>query len=474
MQTLKNEIRETYSALYEATHDTLAEWWSFIRDAWPLLTLVAVALLGTWFYVDPPPPRHIYMAAGIPGSSYDVLAKKYVTYFAKRGITLSLIATRGAQDNLDYLATRKEGVQAAFVQAGIDSIDPKVKIESLGSIAYEPIWFFYRRPALQASDFNGKPESVRRIDQARISLGVPGSASHAQSLKIMSVLEVAPGPHFKYLPYEAGVKALQKGEIDGLFLVESYDSQSVQDLLKDPAIEVADFQTADAFAHFLPYLKTIRIPHGGFSLKRDLPAADMQILATTTHILVDKNLHPAIQFLFLQAATAINGSSTFFTQRGEFPSYKSSDFTESVVANRFEKNGTPWLMDYFPFWLAELINRIAVLVLPICAVAYPFMLALPGFRLKRVRKRLSTLYADLHAFEEDLRVDYDPAKQDAYLRMINQLEYRALHLSVPGSLISEYYSLRASIDHVRAVLTRDGYGYRPEDVAESIELIGQE
>lgn len=230
-------------------------------------------------------------------------------------------------------------------------------------------------------------------------------------------------------------------------------------MLSDHEIHVADIQTAEAFKYQLPYLKIIKIPQGGFDLRRNYPPKDIQILATTTHILIDQDMHPAIQFLFLTAAKQINSSSTFFTQRGEFPSYKSSDFPESTVAHRFEENGSPWLMEYFPFWLAELINRIMVIVLPIVAIAYPFLIGLPSFRFKRTKKRFGVLYADLRRLEQCLVRAYSPEQYDEYLRTINRLEQQALQLSVPDSLISEWYSLRSTIDSVRSSLARGAYSF---------------
>ena len=140
----------------------------------------------------------------------------------------------------------------------------------------------------------------------------------------------------------------------------------------------------------------------GFDLIRNFPSKDINLLATTTQLLIDDRMHPAIQFLFLEAAKEINGRASFFAERGEFPSFKNSNFPESPVAIHFEEKGAPLLMEYLPFWLAELVNRLFVVFLPFCAFAYPVFLALPSYRRRRIQIRIHRMYGALKKFEGEL------------------------------------------------------------------------
>jgi hypothetical protein len=120
-------------------------------------------------------------------------------------------------------------------------------------------------------------------------------------------------------------------------------------------------------------------------------------------------------------------------------------------------------MLYFPFWLAELINRLIFVLLPFCAVAYPVLLTLPGYRNKRMRRKVDKLYGILKTYEQELTENFLPEVKDEYLKKLDLLEYQALQLKVSKSMSGDYYALRTSIDYVRNCLNR---GIDPYQVRE--------
>jgi hypothetical protein len=145
-------------------------------------------------------------------------------------------------------------------------------------------------------------------------------------------------------------------------------------------------------------------------------------------------MHPAIQFLFLEAAREINGKESFFAKREEFPSFKDSLLPESPVAMHYEKNRYPLLTNYFPFWLAELINRLLFVLLPFFVLAYPALHALPSFRIRRMYNKINRLYGELKTFEQDLLLNFSEIKRDEYLKKLDLLEYQALNIQVSKRL----------------------------------------
>jgi hypothetical protein len=145
MGSFKQDLQETYLGLTESAQQGWSDFIQFLHETWPLLILLLTILMGIWWYADPPPPRHVLMATGSPGSSYEDLGKKYVEFFKAKGITLELVTTTGAQENIDRLSDRDDPVQVAFVQAGVDHSKEVTGIQSLGAIAYDPIWFFLSR-----------------------------------------------------------------------------------------------------------------------------------------------------------------------------------------------------------------------------------------------------------------------------------------------------------------------------------------
>jgi TRAP-type uncharacterized transport system substrate-binding protein len=459
MSSVKEDVKDTWLGLCETAQDKWASFVQFLRETWPLLLLLFAGLMLVWWLADPPPPKRITMATGSDGGSYQMLAKKYVDYFAKKGVTLELVPSRGAQENIARLSDRKDPVQAAFVQAGIHNPTGIAGILSLGSVAYEPIWFFYHGSGLEISKFHSQGERIKKLLSMKTSIGEAGSGTHSQALNILKAAGLEQYiPQFLTLASNDGVDALLRGEIDVLFLVDQLESPNVQKLLSDPRLNLIGFSRAEAYTRILPYLQILTVPTAGFSLPRDFPPESIELLSTTTQLLVDDRMHPALQYLFLEAAEAINGKQSFFAKRGEFPKFNRSAFPESSIATHFEKNGVPPIMNYLPFWVAEFVHRMFILVVPFLAFAYPIISNLPNYRYKRVQARINKMYGDLWTFEQELAANFDPSQCDVYLSKINQMEADALSIKVPKKMASDYYSLRSSMDYVRNCLVR---GERP-------------
>jgi hypothetical protein len=293
----------------------------------------------------------------------------------------------------------------------------------------------------------------------KTSIGEAGSGTHSQALNILKAAGLEQYiPQFLTLASNDGVDALLRGEIDVLFLVDQLESPNVQKLLSDLGLNLIGFSRAEAYTRILPYLQILTVPTAGFSLPRDFPPESIELLSTTTQLLVDDRMHPALQYLFLEAAEAINGKQSFFAKRGEFPKFNRSAFPESSIATHFEKNGVPPIMNYLPFWVAEFVHRMFILVLPFLAFAYPIISNLPNYRYKRVQARINKMYGDLWTFEQELAANFDSSQCDVYLSKINQMEADALSIKVPKKMASDYYSLRSSMDYVRNCLVR---GERP-------------
>ena len=72
----------------------------------------------------------------------------------------------------------------------------------------------------------------------------------------------------------------------------------------------------------------------------------------------------------------------------------------AAEAQRFYRNGTPWLQR-LPFWLANLADRMWVVLLAIAAVVIPLSRILPPLYEMRVRSRVFKWYGWLRAVELD-------------------------------------------------------------------------
>jgi TRAP-type uncharacterized transport system substrate-binding protein len=465
MGSFKENVKETFLGLSESAQEKRIDFIQFLQETWPLLIFLLMVLMGIWWYADPPPPRHVLMASGSSGGSYEVLGKKYVEYFAKKGVVLELTPTNGAQENLARLSDRNDPVQAAFVQAGVAHPKSVSGIQSLGAVDYEPIWFFYRGPEVKGSDLRVIHGNAKFFANRKISIGVEGSGTHTQAMRIVKATGIDRA-NLQFLNFSGDqvVNALKSGAIDGAIIVDAIESKNIQALLADPSFHLLTFRRAEAFTKVIPYLQILDVPEGAFNLVRDFPSENIKLVATTTNLLIDDRMHPAIQFLFLQAATEINGKESFFTKRGEFPSFKDSLLPESPVAVHYEQNRYPLIANYLPFWLAEFVNRLVFVLLPFCVLAYPILHALPGFRTRRMYNKINRLYGELKTFEQDLLTNFDLTKRDEYLKKLDLLEYQALNIKVSKRLAGDYYTLRSSIDYVRNCLNR---GVQPYQIVQA-------
>jgi TRAP-type uncharacterized transport system substrate-binding protein len=447
MDNYKNEIRDHVVAAYETVREEFRTWRQFVIEAWPLLTLLLIGIgIAVWL-AKPAPPKHIQMATGSEGGSYAVLAKKYADFFALHGVTIELVKTAGAEENIARIKDPKDPLQAAFVQSGL--IDEKLAegLMSLGSVGYEPIWFFYRNDLLSL-------EKVRSNDFLKhpIAIGEPGSGTYEHVMNMIRINEFTETSGLRAIPSIEGVKAFKEGRVLSIILVDGMESANVQALLNDPKASVVTFNRAAAYSRLLPYYHPVTIPAGALSLARNEPQQNLEMISTTTHLVIDERLHPAIQLLFLQAAEKINGGRSFFANYGEFPAYKDSIIPESEVAKSYYQKGAPTLLQYLPFWLAEFFDRLLILILPLFAFGYPIIKSMPSYRLNRAKARINDVYLDLKRFEQELRDSFDSTKTAAYLKKIAELDERAATLRVPRSVLSDYFSLRSSIDFVRTLI----------------------
>jgi len=409
-------------------------------------TVVAVWLLIPRFAG---PPRTITMATGLPGGAYAELGPRYQKILARSGITVRLLPTTGDVDNLAKLRDRRSGVSAGFVQAGIATDAEKDGLSSLGTLMYAPMWVFERteHPGIGLGNLAGK----------RLSIGPEGSGTRFQALKLLAVEGVDPkNIELKgYSPADAEI-ALGREELDAAVIVANWESPVIHRLMADPRLWLVNFPRADAFVALRPYLSKLVIPMGVGDLAKNLPRTDITLLATKVSLLIREDLHPALQYLLLDAATEIHGGPALFQHAGQFPAGEQMDVPLSPDAQHFYKSGLPFLYRYFPFWLAVLVERLLILLIPVLGILYPVLRVLPQIYMGVMQRRILMLYRQLKLVErklDDGLVGESPADLGA---RIDQLQGRANRLRVPLTLTQSLYHLKAHIQFVRGRIARSG------------------
>lgn len=452
MGSFREDIRDQVAAIRETIVDGWHDARLFVLETWPALTLLVLILAAALWMADPAPPRHVVMATGPAGSSNEALGKRYAEYFARQGITLELMATEGSVENVKRLQDQNDPVMAGFVMSGA-AAPHTPRIQTLGSINYQPLWCFYRSPVPLSAQAR-----LTEILGNKVNVGTPESGTYLLTQQVLRLSGLNPDrSNFRQMSDVDAIKALAAGQIASMCIVDTYESPNVQHLLKLGGLQLTDATRADAYSRILPAIEKVTVPEGGLDLARNWPDQPMTLIAATTEILIDERLHPAIQTLFLMAAASINGKQNFFANEGEFPAFKDTSQHRSHEAEIFYEKGSPWLMQFMPFWLAEFIRRLVLIALPFLAVAYPIIKSMPNYHKNRVRGRINRMYGALKFFEQALVSSYDPARKADYLVELHAMEREAMHMKVPKSVAGDYYTLRSSIDFVRNRVQNDGY-----------------
>src|SRR5262245_29770673 len=109
----------------------------------PLAAIVLAALYATYRLVDPLPPRHLAIAAGMAGSGYDNFARQYARILARDGVELEVRNAAGAVEDLNLLRDGAFGVQAALTALGFTQTGDDDILYSLGGVFDAPILIFY-------------------------------------------------------------------------------------------------------------------------------------------------------------------------------------------------------------------------------------------------------------------------------------------------------------------------------------------
>jgi len=229
----------------------------------------------------------------------------------------------------------------------------------------------------------------------------------------------------------------------------------VQQLLAGERIGLAGFPHADAFVALYPFLTKVVVPRGVTDLTKDQPPTDVILIATKASLVVRKDLHPAIQYLLLNAAVEIHSGASIFHHANHFPAAEAIDIPLSNEALRFYKSGLPFLNDYFPFWMAALIGKLVILLIPILGVLYPMMRFLPRLYDWAMRSKVLRMYGELRLLEDEM-TNARGAGRDTreMVGRLDRLDEQANHLRVPIAYASMLYMLRNHIDLVREGLKK--------------------
>lgn len=389
------------SGVLSITLDVLRDWQEeavalvkVLRLEWRLLLLLLLALTAAVVWYDSLPKRTLRMAKGQPGSGLEVMATRYRDELARHGLTLELVPSGGAIDNLRMVSEGRADI--GLSQSGLPA--PK-GVYYLGSVAYQPLWLFHRD---QSHQHRQLPEF---LSGKVVSVGVPGSGSHGLSERLLHELSAAERERVRplHLNNQDTVAALREGQIDAAFLVAAMGSVHAQLLMWTPGVAFYDFAQAQGLALRWGFAEAVTLPAGALTLSPPNPAQDVRMIAVTMTLVAHQSLHPATQQLLMGISKKIASQTQDVLDRpGQFPRFVDLGLPRSPEAERFLGHGPPVLSGRLPYWLAYFVDSLWVGTLTLLALVYPFLRWKPNYRqvlftlqTQQLRRQLDILSAQI-------------------------------------------------------------------------------
>jgi len=409
----------------------------------PVFFAFVIAVLITMHYLRPAPPTSLTITSGPDGSIFRRNADKYQKILAHNGVTLKILSSEGSLENLKRLIDPKSKVDVGFVQGGLASTVETEDLVSLGSLFYEPLYIFYRSPApiQKLSELRGR----------RVALGPEGSGTRALALTLLKANNIdKDSAQLSDLSGKQVTTALLDRQVDAAFMTgDDAAPENIRELLHAPDIRLFDVTQVDGYLRRFRYLSKIELGPGTFDLGSNIPPSPVTLLAPTVELIAHAGLHPALSDLLIEAAREVHGRAGVLHAAGEFPAPLEHEYPISDDALRFYKSGKSFSYRYMPFWLATLVDRVLVVLIPTMIVLVPGLRLIPALYRWRIRSRIHRRYAELMALERLTLQAHTGAEREPLRQRLEEIERAVINLRIPAAFADQAYVLREHIKFVR-------------------------
>jgi uncharacterized protein len=412
----------------------------------PIILLVVAGFAVALRYVAPPPPDRIVFAAGAQGGAYLEFARRYAEILAKDRVTLEIVETAGAADNLRRLADTSTPVEVALIQGGVGSEEGAPGLVAIASVFYEPVWLVLRTDLAV--------DKLYDLRARRIAIGRDGSGTQILVRQVLRAngLDVARDVDARTIGTDDSFAALRDGTVDAAFFVAARAPAALVDLLAEGKHRLYSFERHAAYRHNFPFLSSITLPSGALDLARDVPNDDTILLAPVAQLVAREDVHPALVQLLIKAAKEVHGPRQIFAPAGAFPTTRYADFALHEDSERLIERGPNFLARYLPFWAAVLVERSLVMLIPFVTLMIPLArIAPPAYRWQ-VRAKIFAKYKALRRIEAELRAATTPLQRAALLSELDVLQIGAGALKVPAGYADMLFNLRLHIRFVREIV----------------------
>lgn len=409
----------------------------------PAMLLVFGAFWLAYQFVEPAPPSRLVITTGSEQGAYYAFAKRYAESLKRNGITLEVVPSKGSVENIARMSDPDQRFDLALLQGGIASERTAPGLMSYGRVFLEPLWVFHTLP--------GDVDRLTALAAKRIAIGPPGSGTRVLAENLLAANGIKEGGA-TLLPLGSGeaVAALERGEADAAFLTLAPESPLVQKLLRDNRFKMVSFAQAEAYTRAFPYLTRVVLPEGAIDIQRNIPSRDIVMVAAQAAVIARDTLHPALAWPLVDALKSTHKGGGMFQRIGDFPKSEDPEFEMSEDASRIYVSGAPFFQRFLPFWLASLIERMVIMVVPIATILLPLLKLGPMLYDWRIRSRLLYWYGQLKGVEKSTSLLKPGAQVPPELKAeIDRIDEAVAMIPVPLHYSDRLYELRGAIDLVR-------------------------
>ncbi len=425
------------------------------RRRWWLLNipiLLAAALL-LWFSYTlwlPQPPSSIKIAAGQPGDAITQLALRYREGLAQLGISAEVVTTERAHHALQAL--RREppladvalasGLHAANLpnQAALSGTE---QLQSLAVIEREPLWVFSRTALMtRLQELRGQRVGIAAEDA--LADGAAQLLLQHSQLKASDVQLIR-------VPRSQLANQLVDGQIDAVILLASAGSETVRVLTRSPDINIVGLEQVRSLVQREPKLRPFVLPQGVIELRGDIPSRDLTMVSADLQLVIQPNVHPALQRALLDVASQLHERPSFLQRQGEFPRLTDMDFPASPVAISAMRSSSPWLEQLLPYGWAQLVQWLLMAFLPITLLTVFLISWIPSWFDWRINAVLQNFYGELKFIETEIEpvASEKPIEMKRLLQRLDDIEMQVMQLDLPTSYSERWYTLRSHLSSAR-------------------------
>src|SRR5213594_383497 len=332
----------------------------------PVVQALAIGVLISNRFAGPLPPRRLVISTGPVDGAYYRYALEYRRALAQQGFTLEIRPGPGSMATLQKLMAGE--VDVGFVQGGT------------------------------------VPEGVTSLSELhgrRLAVGEEGSGTRALVLRLLTDNGVTEdGTFLLPLGNVEAEHALTSGRVDVAFFVLAPRASLVQRLLSNPRIELMAERRLPAYAGRYQFMETLRISEGVLDMAHNIPREDRTVFGVTAALVVSASIHPDLVRLLLDAADRVHRKGGLLERAGQFPSEANLELPLNEQARRYLRSGPSWLERTFPFWLAGLLDRTVLVILPAVTLLFPLLGWLRPTVENMYRRRIARRYVVLRESEE--------------------------------------------------------------------------